>query len=45
MSPIWYSLTVNGGAFLSEMATCLLVLWLMIPAAKTIYLNKEVDLN
>ncbi len=40
-SPALYSLAVNGTAFLTETLTCLVLLWLMIPAYKAVLLNPD----
>ena len=44
ISPVLNSLIVNGGAFLSETITCIVVLWLLVPAAKTLFLNKDISI-
>lgn len=44
-SPVLYSFLTNGSAFLTETITCLVVLWLMVPAFKSIVLNKDLAVN
>ncbi len=40
-SPVIYSLSVNGLAFITEAVTCIVILWLMIPTYKLTLLNKN----
>lgn len=44
-TPAFYSLTVNGGAFLSETLTCLVFTCLLLPVFKPLLLNRDARLR